>query len=101
MAYKIIWTENATDEFLEILSYLEEEWSIGISENFIIEVYSKIDLIAKMPLIGIKSVTYLNTRRILVTKNIALYYKIKVDTNTIDLLNFFDLRQSPERNSFE
>lgn len=99
MAFTIIWTEIATEDFLDIVNYLESEWSERISENFIIDCYAKLDLLAHTPMIGPKSNTYPNVRRILITKHIALYYKIEL--TEVTLLNFFDLRQSPERNLFE
>jgi plasmid stabilization system protein ParE len=99
MAFKIIWTDIATEDFLNIVNYLEIEWSDRISENFIIDCYAKLDLLAKMPMIGIASGLYDNVRRILITKNIALYYEVK--SQEVVLLNFFDVRQSPEKNIFE
>ncbi len=99
MAFKIIWTDIATEDFLHIVNYLEIEWSDRISENFIVDCYSKLDLLAKVPMIGMASGLYDNMRRILITKNIALYYEVK--SQDIVLLNFFDLRQSPEKNIFE
>lgn len=50
-------------------------------------------------MIGPPSNLYKSVRRILITKNIALYYEVTKDE--VILLNFFDLRQSPERNLFE
>jgi plasmid stabilization system protein ParE len=99
MAFKIIWTDIATEDFLNIVNYLEIEWSDRISENFIVDCYAKLDLLAKSPMIGTASGLYKNVRRILITKNIALYYEVKLQE--VVLLNFFDLRQSPEKNIFE
>jgi plasmid stabilization system protein ParE len=99
MAFKITWTDIATEDFLNIIDYLEIEWSDRISENFIIDCYAKIDLLAKAPMIGTASGLYTNVRRILVTKNIALYYEVKLQE--VVLLSFFDVRQSPEKNIFE
>jgi plasmid stabilization system protein ParE len=99
MAFKITWTDIATDDFLNIVHYLEIEWSDRISENFIIDSYAKLDLLAKAPMIGTASGLYMNVRRILITKNIALYYEVK--SQELVLLNFFDVRQSPEKNIFE
>ena len=99
MAFKITWTDIATEDFLEIINYLEAEWSERISQNFIIDCYAKLDLLANTPMIGPPSNLYKNVRRILITKNIALYYEVKKDE--ITLVNFFDVRQSPERNLFE
>ncbi len=81
------------------MNYLESEWSERIAEKFIIDCYAKLDLLANTPKIGSASNLYVDVRRILITKHIALYYK--VEQNEVTLLSFFDLRQSPERNLFE
>jgi hypothetical protein len=46
-------------------------------------------------MIGTASGLYTNVRRILITKNIALYYEVKLQE--VVLLSFFDVRQSPEK----
>jgi plasmid stabilization system protein ParE len=99
MAFKITWTDIATEDFLNIANYLEIEWSDRISENFIIDCYAKLDLLSKAPMIGTASGQYSNVRRILITKNIALYYEVK--SQELVLLSFFDVRQAPEKNIFE
>lgn len=60
MAFKIIWTDIATEDFLNIVNYLEIEWSDRISENFIVDCYAKLDLLAEMPMIGTSSGLYNN-----------------------------------------
>jgi plasmid stabilization system protein ParE len=99
MAFKITWTDIATEDFLNIANYLEIEWSDRISENFIIDCYAKLDLLSKAPMIGTASGQYSNVRRILITKNIALYYEVK--SQELVFLSFFDVRQAPEKNIFE
>jgi plasmid stabilization system protein ParE len=99
MAFKITWTDIATEDFLNIANYLEIEWSDRISENFIIDCYAKLDFLSKSPMIGTASGQYSNVRRILITKNIALYYEVK--SQELVLLSFFDVRQAPEKNIFE
>jgi plasmid stabilization system protein ParE len=99
MAFKIVWTDHATEDFLNIVNYLEQEWSARISENFIVDCYAKLDLLEATPLIGISSTLYKNVRRIMITKNIALYYEVRLQNVT--LLNFFDVRQSPIKNLFD
>lgn len=98
MAYKIVWTENARDDLKEIIFYLKQEWSAGIAEKFIIDCYSKIDLIAHFPYIGIASEKIKSVRKILVTKHNALYYS--VEDGKIVLLDFFDTRKNPKKNPY-
>jgi hypothetical protein len=65
-----------------IVNYLEIEWSNRISENFIIDCYAKLDLLTKAPMIGTASGQYANVRKILITKNIALYDDVKLPFHT-------------------
>lgn len=55
MAFEIEWTPNAREDLREIVSYLQKEWSAGIAENFIVDCFSKINLIAQFPYIGAPS----------------------------------------------
>jgi hypothetical protein len=73
--------------------------SVRISENFIVDCYAKLELLEVTPLIGTTSALYKSVHRIMITKNIALYYEVRLET--ITLLNFFDVRQSPAKNLFE
>jgi plasmid stabilization system protein ParE len=95
MAYEIVWTKNAREDFHEIIKYLRKDWSHEIAENFVIEFYSKLDIISNYPFAGTVSLKEKDVRKILITKHNALYYKIEKDT--IRLLDFFDTRQDPEK----
>jgi plasmid stabilization system protein ParE len=77
---------------------LQQEWSAGIAENFIIECYSKINLIAEFPHLGTVSDKIKTIRRIFITKHNALYYA--VEDNTIILLDIFDTRQNPKKSMY-
>lgn len=99
MAYEIEWTLNAREDLKAIISYLQDEWSEGIAENFVIECFSKIDLISKFPFIGTASEKLETVRRIQITKHNALYFSI--DGQKIVLLDFFDTRQNPTKDIFK
>ena len=98
MALEIEWTPNARKDLLEIISYLQQEWSDGIAENFVIECYSKINLIAQFPHMGTASEKLKAVRRISITKHNALYYS--AEKSTIILLDFFDTRQHPDKSAY-
>ena len=99
MARKIIWTENAKEDLREIISYLKHEWSNQVAENFVDDCYSRIHLIAQFPYIGVASGKIKSVRRIFITKHNSIYYF--ADENEIFLLDFFDNRQSPQKNIYE
>ncbi len=98
MAYTIVWTDNAKEDLQQIISYLRANWSDGVAENFVETVLHKISLLETQPFIGIVSEKEKAVRKILISKQIALFYKIS-EPNII-LLDFFDVRQSADKNIF-
>ncbi|MDQ3193468.1 MAG: type II toxin-antitoxin system RelE/ParE family toxin [Bacteroidota bacterium] len=97
MAYKIVWTKNAREDLKEIVSYLTETWSFETAQNFITELYSKLDILSNYPYSGRPSLNK-NIRKILITKHNYLYYKIEDDK--VRLLDFFDNRQDPDKDKY-
>lgn len=77
MAYKIIWTKNAKEDLKDIVFYLKEEWSEEISEKFISNLFSKLEILSEFPLLGKASEKNINIRRILISEQNFLYYKIE------------------------
>lgn len=49
MAYKIIWSAEAENDFRNIVLYLKDNWSVQSSEKFVSHTYEKIAKLAKMP----------------------------------------------------
>lgn len=52
MAFEIIWSAEAENDFKNIVLYLKENWSILSSEKFVSVVYAKIEKLAGMPSIA-------------------------------------------------
>ncbi len=96
MAYKIEWTKNASEDLESIIEYLKKDWSLEIAENFILEFYSKLEIISEFPFAGNPSFKEKDVRKFLITKHNSLYYKI--EAGKIILLDFFDMRQNPDKN---
>jgi plasmid stabilization system protein ParE len=94
MEYQIIWTAKAEQDFDDLTSYLADFWSHEIAIRFVNDFYEKIDLIAKMPYIGVASPTDSDFRKLLISSKNILYYKISGDA--IALIAFVDTRQNPE-----
>lgn len=75
MAYQIVWTPTAKDDFKKIVDYLYENWSLKVAEEFVDK-------------------TLRFVRRILISKHNGLFYRIAGDE--IILLNILSLSQNPE-----
>ena len=91
---KITWTREASDNINKIISYLDQEWSEDISNNFLIKLKKRIDLISKFPesfpLIGKEEV-----RASVLIEQITIFYSFDRKNNKIILLSIFDTRQHP------
>lgn len=98
MAYEIIWTEKATEDFDKMIEGLTEFNSINYARKFVNIFYERLDLVALMPFIGLQSQKREGVRRLVITKNISLAYILIIDQ--IYLLRVFDTRQNPTQIEF-
>lgn len=98
MAYKIIVTKNAEHDFEEIISHIRKEWSDSIAHEFTLKVISAVDILSLLPFIGVKSEKYPSIRRIVITRQNTLYYK--VIKKQVILLKLFDNRRNPGSNPY-
>jgi len=49
MAYQIVWTAEADNDFKNIILYLKENWSLQSSEKFVQRTYSRLERLSNMP----------------------------------------------------
>lgn len=84
---KIEWTLLAREDYWKNIEYLENNWTEKVVLNFINEVDYSLNLLAKGNVIFIQS-DYLNVYKIVIIKQITLYYSIK--NETVYLLRFWN-----------
>ena len=101
MAVEVIWSIQAKEDFVALLSHLRDNWSDDIVNRFKETAYKKIGLIAAMPEMGIESELYPTVRRILLSRHNALYYQYTINSPIIFLLRIFDTRANPAENPYE
>lgn len=99
MAYKIVWTDAAIEDYQNVVEYLFNNWSYEIVLAFIDITKEKIHTISLQPSLGILSEIDNNIRSVLLTKHNRLFYKIY--PSRIDLLNILDTRQNPDKNKYK
>ena len=93
MVEKVVWTQTAYKQKLEIFEYWNQRnGSTGFSQSLENDINFAIDLLRKFPKLGIK--TQLRDVRVKIIKNYLLIYKIT--KNTLYVLLFWDSRQNPE-----
>ncbi len=98
MAYTIVWTDNAREDLQQIVSYLKTNWSDTVAEKFVETALHKVSLLETQPFIGTASEKEKTVRKLLISKQITLFYKV-AEPNVI-LLDFFDVRQSTDKSIF-
>jgi plasmid stabilization system protein ParE len=94
---KIIWSPRARITFLNILTYLENEWGENSVQNFISEVNDILMNVSRNTKMFVSARKNRYIRKGIITKHISLYYRIKQRKNEIELLTFWDNRQDPKR----
>lgn len=52
MAYELVWSAGAEDDFKAIVTYLKETWSIESANKFILRTHRRLEKLAAMPSIA-------------------------------------------------
>ena len=84
---KVEWTLLARDDYWKNIEYLENNWTEKEVLNFINEVDYSINLLVKGNVIFTQS-DYINVYKMVVIKQITIYYSIK--NETVYLLRFWN-----------
>lgn len=98
MAYQIVWTDNAAEDYESVITYLYLKWNVAVALDFINIVNAKLDTLSLQPNIGLVTDDNENIRSILITKHNRLFYSIT--NNIIEVLDIFDTRQHPLKKPF-
>lgn len=98
MALQIEWTQNALQDYEQVVNYLLKEWSIKAAADFINKVEKRIYNLSLLLNLGIASIKYPYIRSILITKHNRIYYQTK--TGKLVVLDIFDTRQNPQKNKY-
>jgi plasmid stabilization system protein ParE len=94
MAFKVVWTPEASESLDQIIHYLEKNWSEKEIISFIQRVNRVIHLVSKQPhLFNVSGKQ--NIRKAFITKHNSLFYSINETKNRILLISFWDNRQNP------
>lgn len=97
MVYKIVWTPDALDSYLEIMNSLQIAWTEKEINSFANNLDERIRLLTTFSRIGSPFNKKRKLRKTLVHSTIQLYYKIDITLGQIILLLFWDTRQNPNK----
>jgi plasmid stabilization system protein ParE len=95
MNRKIIWSPEAANDYEHNIDYLLENWSVKEAQQFIDEVSEVLRILQKSN-VSFKQIGYNDIRVVTVCYQINLLYRIN-NSNDIELVRFWDNRQSPEK----
>lgn len=90
-SYQLIWSPIARLTYLEILSYLEEKWTIKEVESFIHRTEEVLKYISQNPSLYPYS-NESDTHKSVLVKQVSLFYRVK--SGKVELLIFWDNRQN-------
>ena len=96
MAFKIIWSPEATSDFDKVIDYLAENWTEREIEFFVKETNHVVQLISKNPYL-FRSSEKENIFEAVITKHNLLLYQLDLNKKTVQLLTIFDTRQNPKK----
>lgn len=91
---EFVWTNNASEKYIQILKYLEKKWSLTAANKFVQVVDEKLELLLTN-YYTFQKVEEKKVQKFLITKHITLFYL--VEGNKIVLLHFWNNSQNPEK----
>jgi len=89
--YKIITKKKFAKNLLNVLVYLEKEWSKTVADEFYDRINNIIILLKSNPYIGAPSKKLSGARGLSITKHNRLFYKI--ENNKIIIVSLADTRK--------
>lgn len=89
----IVWSPQAQKDYWQNIDYLEAEWTFQDVVNFIEKVEYTVHLLQENNIYFV-STKYKNINKVVITKQITLFYRI--NSNTIELLRFWNTYQNLE-----
>jgi len=97
MVCKIVWSELALKSFLSNIYYLKSDWTQTEVDKFTTATDEILKLLCLQPQIGRLTSQRAFLRKILVSKRIILIYRFKPSVNLIELVQFFNTWQHPDK----
>ena len=90
---EIIWSPQSKKDYWQNIDYLEAEWTFQDVVSFIEKVENTLQLLLQNN-IEFTTTNYKNTNKVVIQKQITLYYRINSDK--IELLRFWNTYQDLE-----
>ena len=95
MAKTVFFSKRARTNLEKLLTYLEDEWSLKVKNEFKEKLDRCVIQISKQPESCPVSEEFPGLYKCVVTKQTTLYYRIK--EKEIQVITFYDNRQDPKK----
>ena len=95
MAYKIVHSPLAEKSFLQNIAYLESEWSIKEINSFIKRTSEVLEILKKDPFVFPKWEFNSEVRKVVLLKQISLFYTI--NDRRVEIHLFWNNSRNPEK----
>ena len=96
--YKVIWSDEALQNLIKIIDYLDSQWTKKELSKFVEKLDKRITLISENPQIFPASRIQERIRKSVLTKQISIYYQI--NKNSVGIITLFDNRSNPNKIKF-
>ncbi|WP_299665438.1 type II toxin-antitoxin system RelE/ParE family toxin [uncultured Polaribacter sp.] len=94
---KAVLSELAESKLLILSTYLTENWSLQVKNNFFKKLANKVHQIESQPYSCIESFEFKGLYKCVVTKQTTFYYRISEKQQEIEIITIFDTRQNPNK----
>ena len=85
-------SEITEAKILDLLEYLEENWSIKVKGDFLNKLISKINQVSTLPQSCVQSKEFKGLYKCVVSKQTSFYYRINFEKEEIEIITLFDNR---------
>ncbi len=100
MGYKIVWTKEALELYLQIIRYLSLSFSDKEVISFTKKLDNKLELISSYPKMYLASPRLKNVYRTVISRRVELIYRFRPIKRETELLQFWDTRRNPRNAKF-
>ncbi len=87
-------SKEANDELNEILDYLEDNWSINVSNNFLDKLIRVMDILEQMPYSYPSSEKNSGLRKCVITRRSVAFYRVDEAKQEVKILSISDSRRN-------
>lgn len=97
MAYQIVWSAEAENDFKNIILYLKENWSVLSAEKFVLQTYKRLENLAAMPTAARHTTQELIYMHKLDRKNVLFF---SLEENYLILLSIYPYKKDITKSKY-